>query len=354
MPVEKSADWPEQDLEYINKCPACGAPQSELFIYGLEDFTYRVAPGVWTLRRCVECQAAYLDPRPTESSIGRAYGNYYTHNANMIPPKPLNWSGQGLKGRLKRGYLNRRFGHNLPSTLPLGWLLTTLEPARNAATGHLIRHLGAPGRPDAQLLDVGCGNGFFLRIAKDLGYKAYGLEPDSDAAEQARKAGFNIVQRSLPNSGLLNSQFDHVTLNHVFEHLHRPREAAEEILNLLRPGGRLWLSQPNLRSTGLTIFGKYWRGLEAPRHLSLYTAESLKDLLEKIGFVNIDSLPPLLNAEMYFRQSVAMSVGKIPNLSEKICEWTADWKKKTRVADKTAKRNTSRAESLTIVAFRPM
>ena len=351
---EKSTEWPERDLEYLNKCPACGAIESELFIPGLEDFTYRVAPGKWMLRRCVECRAAYLTPRPTENSIGRTYRNYYTHNANVVPSKPLHWSGQGLKGRLKRGYLNERFGHKLPNTLPLGWLFATSEPNRKAATGHLIRHLGAPGRPDAQLLDVGCGNGLFLQIAKDLGYKVYGLEPDSDAAEQARGAGFDIVQGSLPNSGLSRSQFDHVTLNHVFEHLHRPREAAAELHALLKPGGRLWLSQPNLGAAGLQIFGKYWRGLESPRHLSLYTAESLKALLEKIGFVNITALPPLLNAENYFRQSVAMSAGKIPDLSEKIPEWTKDWKKKAEIADESAKNNATLAESLTIVAFKPM
>jgi 2-polyprenyl-3-methyl-5-hydroxy-6-metoxy-1,4-benzoquinol methylase len=95
-------------------------------------------------------------------------------------------------------------------------------------------------------------------------------------------------------------------LSHVFEHLHKPRQAAEEIFRLLRADGRVWLSQPNLDSVGLSIFGEFWRGLEAPRHLSLHTRKSLTRLLNETGFVDIQIVPAEPRATFCFQQSLSM------------------------------------------------
>lgn len=310
------AEWPKSDLEYLGHCPACDSERRTLFLEALTDRVFGVAPGHWTLWRCENCQAAYLDPRPSEASIGRAYQNYYTHKSIGRSQHRFKWSGRGLRGHLTRGYLNLHYAHQLPTSFVLCGLIGALVRTRRADMDYLIRHLPTPKAKNAPCLDVGCGNGAFLRIAKDLGYSPIGLEPDDAAAQSGRDAGFDIRNGSLPNSGLPDAYFEQITLSHVFEHFHRPRDAAKEIFGLLKPGGRVWFSQPNLGAAGLKLFGRYWRGLEPPRHLSLYDVESFMNLLKNTGFERIEQLPPAPDAEFYFRQSLAMSKGIDPQLKK--------------------------------------
>lgn len=347
------AEWPKSDLEFLGQCAMCGSKSRTLFFDSLRDRVFGVAPGRWTLWKCNECHAAYLDPRPTEKSIGRAYCAYYTHTSHERSPEAFSWTGSGFKGRLKRGYLNQHYGHHLPAAFSIGLLAAAIQPRRQASMDLLIRHLPPPKTKNASLLDVGCGNGAFLLIAKDLGYSTFGLEPDDTAAQKGREAGLNIRNGSLPNSGLPEAHFEHIMLNHVFEHLHRPREAAAEILRLLEPGGRAWFSQPNLESEGLKRFGQDWMALDPPRHLSLYNFKSFTDLLKNTGFEKIELLPPAPEAVVTFPLSFGISEGIVPISTEKPRGWNNRWQKLSRETDKKAFKDPCRAESFTVVAFKP-
>jgi 2-polyprenyl-3-methyl-5-hydroxy-6-metoxy-1,4-benzoquinol methylase len=343
--------WPEAELEWLGKCPACGAaPRDEMF-GALRDEAFQVAPGRWTLWRCKGCEAAYLDPRPDEASIGRAYANYYTHTK---PGSAVSARRMRIKLRLQLGYYNKRYGYDFAAGWAWGALVYKFNPLKARRADYAIRHLPAPPRAGAALLDVGCGNGSFLLTARDLGYAAVGLEPDEDAVHRARDAGLDVRQGLLPDSGLPEASFDHVFLNHVFEHLHKPRAAADEILRLLRPGGRVWLSQPNLGAIGLEVFGASWRGLETPRHLSLYTRQSLARLLSEAGFEAVEMLPAEAAADFYFQQSLSMRQGLNPQTTRTPPGWNAKWREQARAADETARRMPERGESLTMVARKPV
>jgi SAM-dependent methyltransferase len=76
-----------------------------------------------------------------------------------------------------------------------------------------------------------------------------------------------------------DASFDFVFLNHVIEHSARPRAALAEIARVLRPGGHVSLVTPNAVSRMHERHGMYWRALEAPRHVFLYTAPSLARLV---------------------------------------------------------------------------
>ena len=82
-PVEM---WPSDELEGVDACPACGGPRRELLYRELRDRVSR-APGEWTLQRCLGCESAYLDPRPTEAAIGRAYEPAYSRTPSH-PARP--------------------------------------------------------------------------------------------------------------------------------------------------------------------------------------------------------------------------------------------------------------------------
>jgi len=115
----------------------------------------------------------------------------------------------------------------------------------------------------------------------------------------------------------------------------------------------VWLSQPNLEASGLSQFGSNWRGLEAPRHLCLYTRKSLTYLLREVGFCNIEMLPAEEAAEFYFRQSLAMKNGLNPQQTPNPPGWKPQFKQQARAANKAARSMPERGESLTLVATKP-
>jgi hypothetical protein len=159
--------WPRDELEDVPCCVVCGSVRRVRWHTGLSDRVFRVAPGLWTFWRCEDCGAATLGPRPTEGSIARAYGTYYTHGE---PERSFLVPGDRPDLRLKRAlhlsYYNRFLGHAQPGELPLGWLAIAASRRRRVRAGKYIRDLPGPGAGGRELLDVGCGDGGFLRVAR--------------------------------------------------------------------------------------------------------------------------------------------------------------------------------------------
>jgi SAM-dependent methyltransferase len=348
----EGAAWPPSELEHVGRCPACGDPARSLMFDDMTDLSFGVAPGRWSLWRCGRCRVAYLDPRPNEASIGRAYDTYYTHEAPSADGGLATICGPSLKSRLRAGYYNHAFGHRLKNGLAVGRFAGVASPRKKAQMDHLIRHLPPPSSKDARFLDLGCGNGAFLGIARALGYTAMGLEPDPKVVATARSTGLDVRQGLIPGSGLPENSFDQITLSHVFEHLHRPQDACAELLRILKPGGRVWFSQPNLGAIGRETFGKYWRGFETPRHLCLFEPDSFMSFLSSAGFQDIRLLAPQPCAINNFRASVAMMAGEIPQKGVTPKGWGDDYLQKVRLADDAAMRRAEKGEAFTVVASR--
>jgi SAM-dependent methyltransferase len=281
--------WPLEDLEHLDACPACRSPERRIFFLGLTDRVFGTAPGAWMLWRCDGCGAAYLDPRPSPESIGRAYESYYTHGG--LPPRGLLGRIRGLIGEIIRNdYLNHRFGYALKPSAFFGRYVTELTPGRAWLIENHIRNLPPRIHPGSRLLEIGPGAGRFLHIAKSLGYTVEGLEPDPKAVATCQKSGLDVRQGGVPQTALPENAYEHIVLNHVFEHLHYPIAALEVIWKALTPAGRLWMAMPNLAATGLQRWGGNWMPLDPPRHLVLYDRASTEKLLRRVDFRDIQFL----------------------------------------------------------------
>jgi SAM-dependent methyltransferase len=147
-----------------------------------------------------------------------------------------------------------------------------------------------------RLLDIGPGRGEVLKVAREEGWKAVGLEPSPMFADYAASySGAEIRREPLEQSNFAAGSFDVVMLGAVLEHLYNPDQTISEISRVLRPGGALFVDVPN--ETGLYFFmgntyqrlrGRDWVVNLAPTfppfHVFGFSARPLRALLAKHGF----------------------------------------------------------------------
>jgi SAM-dependent methyltransferase len=136
--------------------------------------------------------------------------------------------------------------------------------------------------PPGRLLDVGCGLGHLLS-GVDKRWERHGIEISEYAAERAAEHGV-IFHGDLENANYPDRFFDVVTLYHVIEHMEDPERELREIKRILKPGGWLIAGTPNFDSACARRFGDNFRLLHDVTHISLFSAESLRRLLEDNGF----------------------------------------------------------------------
>lgn len=308
--------WPASELESVAACPVCGSVERTVLHEGLIDNVFFWAPGRWTLHSCAQCGSAYLDPRPSQASIGQAYGNYYTH---AIGTQRHSAAPLGLFRRLKRmmsnGYLNRCYGTQRQPASGLGQWVVMLFPAHRQMLDKEFRYLPKPA-PGQRLLDIGCGNGSFLASAREAGWQVSGVEPDSKAADAARQRGVDVTVGTVNLLAGESDCFDAITLSHVIEHVHEPTQLLQAVQRLLKPGGLVYIDTPNIQSHGAALFGKNWRGIETPRHLVLFNPASLAGLLTSIGFSSIKLERRLAVKQDMYMISQRMAEGRSPYGSE--------------------------------------
>lgn len=341
-------EWPGDGLEAVPVCPVCRSVNRRLLYEGLHDRVFFCAPGKWSLHQCLECTAAFIDPRPTPGTIGLAYSKYYTHDsATAGALKKTNWRKK-FRQSLLHGYINARFGYKLTPATPLHRLMYSASQRRGA--DRWIRHMKFSGG-NPRLLDLGCGNGGFLLQMQKAGWDVSGLEPDLLAVEAGKKAGLNVNVGTLQKNSYPPDHFEAITMSHVIEHLHNPVEVLRCCHEILRPGGTLWIATPNLNSIGHSAFGRDWMALDPPRHLVIFTPASLKAALQKIGF-EVQPTPPVANmGKFLFRASGAIARNRDPYAKSSLSMIEKWWlKRQGHRADRRALKQPELDEELVVIA----
>ena len=246
----------ESDFEKVERCPMCGDAVLERYVCKVQDWSFQSDKADWSFDRCSSCNSIFLNPRPTMDRIPLYYQNYYTHSA---PERPM-----GIAKSLMT-------------------LIKSRLKASNSATSLLLKGLGLIPRSiiddvpligNVDVLDVGCGNGVMLDNLPRSWSKT-GIEIDPAAAAVAEVKGINVIRGSfevLKNHG---KQYDLILCSHVIEHIYNPTSLLRLCIDALKPNGFLWLQWPNPEADGLRRFGRYWRGLEAPRHICLPSKNSV-------------------------------------------------------------------------------
>ncbi len=350
LPV--AASWPAGGLESVRSCPVCDDEERELLHEGLRDRVFGCAPGEWNLFRCGKCGTGYLDPRPNLATIGLAYSRYCTHEPVgwLNGPEPSAWRRHRIAQR--NAYFNAHYGYHLtPATArPPRWLSLARQQRFDKYTGYL-RY---PGK-GARILDIGCGNGCFLLQMRSLGWEVSGVEPDPHSAAQAVGAGLDVRVGLLEQQSLPDGHCDAVSLNHVIEHLHDPLGTLRICHRILKPGGRIFIATPNFTAGGHRLFGANWFPLDPPRHLVLFTPDSLKLALREAGFAPDSAIRLRLAAKEMFMRSMHLVQGSDPMRQEPPLSFAAKLRAGWLAfrADRATCANRELTEELVLLASRP-
>jgi 2-polyprenyl-3-methyl-5-hydroxy-6-metoxy-1,4-benzoquinol methylase len=141
-----------------------------------------------------------------------------------------------------------------------------------------------PFRKTNRLLDVGCGIGYFLEVAKDRGWEVYGTEYTDKAIEICTSKGIAMKQGKLNPLDFELASFDILTSFEVLEHINNPSEEIDNFHKLLRPGGLVYLTTPNFNSLLRYKLKEKYNVITYPEHLCYYTPKTLKKLFLGNGF----------------------------------------------------------------------
>lgn len=248
-----------------NNCHICGSAGT-LLHEGVTDRLFGV-PGRWNLRKCgnAACGLVWLDPKPLESELHKAYADYFTH---------------GDYGRSDSRKL-RDVARQAIRALEQLWLALLFQRSARSQIDTLFLN----GLPKGRLLEVGCGEGRLLAKMRRRGWDVEGQDVDPAAAEQARRiSGAKLHVGDLTQLGLAAGSYDAIVMNHVIEHAHDPTALVRECRRLLKPGGLFVATTPNPSSFGHAKFGAAWLGLDPPRHIHLLPPTALAGLADAGGF----------------------------------------------------------------------
>lgn len=202
----------------------------------------------------------WLDPLPVEKEICKAYAEYYTHRNGLTKVPPL----------------ATLFGNIVSRILSLA------DPLRRERNRLSLMYLD--DRKPGRLLDVGCGNGVRLSRFRALGWDTCGQDVDPAAISHARRnLGLDAYLGRLEDLRLPPRSFDCITLNHVIEHAHDPAGLLAECRRILKVDGVIVVVTPNVKSFAHQHFGSFWRGLEPPRHVHVFSPKTLAAVALKAG-----------------------------------------------------------------------
>jgi 2-polyprenyl-3-methyl-5-hydroxy-6-metoxy-1,4-benzoquinol methylase len=138
-------------------------------------------------------------------------------------------------------------------------------------------------RKTNRLLDVGCGIGYFLEVAKKRGWEVFGTEFTDQAIEICESKGIAMKKGVLDIHNYPAESFDVITSFEVIEHINTPNAEIQNMYSLLRKGGLLYVTTPNFNSTLRYYLGGKYNVIGWPEHLSYYTPATLKKLMLNHG-----------------------------------------------------------------------
>ena len=263
-------------IVFVKKCPLCGSEEVKFKFICKDNFASFEDFKIYS---CQKCGFVLTNGFPTSDCIGSYYNNseYISHSDT------------------KKGLINKLY--HFVRKYMLKKKLRLIYRQNKKTTG--------------KLLDIGCGTGYFLNMAKTKGWQTFGIEKNENARQSAIENFGLDVKSDEHFQTLENNSFDVITLWHVLEHLENLNESMQKIYNLLVPNGVAVVALPNCNSYDAKRYKKDWAAYDVPRHLWHFTPKTFDVLAKKHKFtisrkkrMPLDSFYISLLSEKYKRSNV--------------------------------------------------
>ena len=201
--------------------------------------------------RCLGCGLVFRDPTPTLGETKAFYREQYFSSDS----------------ELSHGYEN------------YAELAAPIRKLSRRKLAYMARRL-SPGR----VLDVGAAYGLFLDEALRAGWRAEGVEISAHAAAVARRlTGAPVHEGPLEEVSLRSASFDAVTLWDVLEHAAEIKPFCGRVREVLKPGGYVFVTVPNVASSLAQLMGPRWFGYAKIEHVTYYSPATLRMALAQSG-----------------------------------------------------------------------
>ena len=231
-------------------CPICEYPYARR-VRTATDRIFQTTQEPFELFGCPSCRLIFMDEEEVRDRLADFYPSGYW------------WTDAGSGGKLERKYRE--------------WMV------RHDQLAFVQKALGSSF--SGRLLDIGCGSGTFVKVARQAGIDATGLEMAGEAAQLAeREVPGNIFHGSEEELVKNAEQYDAIAMFHTLEHVPQPFHYLRRLKKLFRSPGTLIIQVPNCASLQARLMGGRWYGLDCPRHLYNYSTFSVLHLLGRAGY----------------------------------------------------------------------
>lgn len=231
-------------------CPNCGSNNFSIYAKGF-DYEYHTCENEFSFVSCNVCSLVFLNPIPLPECI-----------VNIYPPnyKPFHYNKKGPDViTAVRNVLERRKALYYRDILP----------------------------DNARILDVGCGDGRYLNILRNVNprWKLQGIDFGEIAVKRARESGLDVIMGTYETLDMGEDCYDLTILNQAIEHIVEPDAIVRKLHKELKTGGYLNIETPSLDGLDHHLFkNTFWGGYHFPRHITLFNKKTITAFLECRGF----------------------------------------------------------------------
>lgn len=233
------------------KCPVCGSSATEFLIKSAPQQVVGNAT-VYTIQKCCGCGCAFALPRPSLDEVEQCYDADFFATSQQ----DIEFNEKGRTASDAPVYLNGMYR---------------------------LRHIRS-FMSNGRLLDIGCGKGAFLKLASDH-FEVTGSELSPVAAAFCTdRLGLHVHQGDFLASDLSPKPFDMVTMWDSLGGFSNPGKCVDTIGDLLRPGGILAFTVPDIESIMFRITRQRWPLLIPPVNVTYFSRRAVHAILESRGF----------------------------------------------------------------------
>ncbi len=213
-----------------NYCPLCGSEITKDLFHA----------GNWKIAFCIHCSNAWTEP----------------------PPAKISYDEEDF---------HSQFRYREVDDLPSQWKRATIMQADL---------LAAFLKPGAEILEIGCGEGIFLKELTRRGFRVRGIEPSVRASQRARDSGLDVICGYFPEPGI-RGPFGAVVMIQVLEHILHPYAFLKEVREVA-PGGFALFVQTNWLGLVPRLQKRRWYAWVPEQHFWHFTPKGISVLFRKI------------------------------------------------------------------------